>query len=306
MVNYDALLQGLAIKKLPTEAEVCQICAKAKEVLAEESNVVLVDAPVNVVGNIHGQLDDLLNIFSLCGSCPKANYLFLGGYVNRGYSSIEVFLYLLCLKIMHPDRIVLLRGNHESKDITKVYGFYDECCKRFGNLNTWHDCTDVFEFLPLAANIESAVFAVHGGLSPELANISELQRVDRKVDLGTEGLLVDLLWSDPTETKESGWKSNPRGCGYVFTREITEDFLAINGLKKVYRAHQLVAEGYKQIYGNILTTVWSAPDFLRKIGNSGAVLQVGEDLQEEFTVFTASPIQPTDSSDPIFSILFKK
>lgn len=307
MIDYTDILDRLSNKLLPSEYEVSRICAKAKEILSEESNIVLAAEPIFIVGNIHGQLDDLLNILELGGGCPHSNFLFMGGYVNRGDNSIGVFLYLLCLKILYCDRVILLRGNHESKEITMAYGFYDECIKKYGTLNVWRDCTDVFYYLPIAAILENSAFVVHGGLSPSIGNISELQMIDRKDEFEPDKTIIDLLWSDPsTDSIDAGWRLNPRGFGYTFDRTITEDFLHINNLKKIYRGHQVVQEGFKQIFDNKISTIWSAPNFLRKLGNSGAILSISEGKKEQFTVFQAAKIKPSDKFEPQFSSLFVK
>ena len=139
----------------------------------------------------------------------------MGDYVDRGYYSVETWLLLLCLKVAYPDRITLLRGNHESRQISQVYGFYDECLRKFGSINVWRFCTDVFDYLSLGALVEGRLFCVHGGLSPSVSSLDEVRLMDRKMELPHEGGMCDLLWSDPEEGL-SGWGINPRGCGFVF------------------------------------------------------------------------------------------
>lgn len=129
------------------------LCLKAREILVEEGNVQRVDAPVTICGDIHGQFFDLLELFAIGGDCPKVSYLFLGDFVDRGFNSVETFLLLLALKVRYPDRMTLIRGNHECRQITQVYGFYDECLRKYGSLNVWRYCTDVFDYLSLAAII---------------------------------------------------------------------------------------------------------------------------------------------------------
>lgn len=133
-----------------------------------------VDAPVTICGDIHGQFYDLLELFKHGGECPHVNYLFLGDFVDRGFNSVETFLLLLAYKVRYPDRITLIRGNHECRQITQVYGFYDECLRKYASLNVWRYCTDVFDYLSLAAIIEEKVFCVHGGLSPTIKTIDDV------------------------------------------------------------------------------------------------------------------------------------
>lgn len=141
---------------------------QAKEILNEEANVVPVRAPVIVCGDIHGQFHDLMELFEIGGSIPDTNYLFMGDYVDRGHHSVETVTLLIALKVRHKDRITLLRGNHESRQITQVYGFYDECCRKYGNSTVWQALTELFDYLPLTAVVENQFFCLHGGLSPSI------------------------------------------------------------------------------------------------------------------------------------------
>ncbi|THU59224.1 hypothetical protein C4D60_Mb03t22710 [Musa balbisiana] len=205
------------------ESEVKALCLKAIEILVEESNVQRVDAPVTICGDIHGQFYDMKELFKVGGECPKTNYLFLGDFVDRGFYSVETFLLLLALKVRYPDRITLIRGNHESRQITQVYGFYDECLRKYGSVNVWRYCTDIFDYLSLSALIENKIFSVHGGLSPAITTLDQLlelsdqqiRTIDRKQEVPHDGGMCDLLWSDPEDAVD-GWGISPRGAGYLF------------------------------------------------------------------------------------------
>jgi serine/threonine-protein phosphatase 2A catalytic subunit len=152
--NLDAWLEKLYACKPLTETEVRSLCEQAKEILQDESNVQPVRAPVTICGDIHGQLHDLIELFRIGGQAPDTNYLFMGDYVDRGYYSVETVSLLLCLKTRFPDRVHLLRGNHESRQITQVYGFYEECVRKYGNANPWKYCVEVFDYLNLAALVD--------------------------------------------------------------------------------------------------------------------------------------------------------
>ena len=177
--TLDRQITSLMDCKPLTEEEVQVLCDKAREVLIEESNVQPVASPVIICGDIHGQFHDLIELFRIGGQCPDTNYLFMGDYVDRGYYSVETVTLLITLKVRFRDRIYILRGNHESRQITQVYGFYDECLRKYGNANAWRYCTDVFDYMPLTALVDSQIFCLHGSLSPSIDSLDQIQQLDR-------------------------------------------------------------------------------------------------------------------------------
>ncbi len=361
-----AIAQLRACRPIP-EAQVRELCYKARELLIEEGNVVGVDAPVTICGDIHGQFHDLMELFRVGGDVPDTNYLFMGDFVDRGFYSLESFLLLLCLKVRYPDRITLIRGNHESRQITTVYGFYDECIRKYGSANVWRYCCEVFDYLALGAlvmgasseldptstsmtdtqttmpaddedieieilnsngevlnrfprnrnrvpaesnegltasptaspkpgtpaktgpagtgasgdsggskdNGGGAVLCVHGGLSPLVDSVDKIRLLDRKQEVPHEGAMCDLLWSDPDEI--DGWGLSPRGAGFLFGADIVKHFNHRNDLSLIARAHQLVMEGFKEMFDSSIVTVWSAPNYCYRCGNVAAILELGED-----------------------------
>jgi serine/threonine-protein phosphatase 2A catalytic subunit len=214
-----------------------------------------VKCPVTVCGDIHGQFHDLMELFKIGGPNPDTNYLFMGDYVDRGYFSVETVTLLVALKIRYPSRITILRGNHESRQITQVYGFYDECLRKYGNANVWKYFTDLFDFLPLTALIDNQIFCLHGGLSPSIDTLDNIRALDRIQEVPHEGPMCDLLWSDPDD--RCGWGISPRGAGYTFGQDISEAFNHNNGLTLVARAHQLVMEGYNWSQDRNVVTIFS-------------------------------------------------
>ncbi|KAH9709236.1 serine/threonine-protein phosphatase PP2A-2 catalytic subunit [Citrus sinensis] len=229
---------------------------------AEEWNVQPVKCPVTVCGDIHGQFYDLIELFRIGGNAPDTNYLFM----DRGYYSVETVTLLVALKVRYRDRITILRGNHESRQITQVYGFYDECLRKYGNANVWKYFTDLFDYLPLTALIESQIFCLHGGLSPSLDTLDNIRALDRIQEVPHEGPMCDLLWSDPDD--RCGWGISPRASQFNHT----------NGLSLISRAHQLVMEGYNWCQN--VVTVFSAPNYCYRCGNMAAILEIGENMEE--------------------------
>jgi serine/threonine-protein phosphatase 4 catalytic subunit len=270
------------------ESEVKELCTRAREILVDESNVQRVDAPVTICGDIHGQFYDLKELFKVGGECPETNYLFMGDFVDRGFYSVETFLLLLALKVRYPDRITLIRGNHESRQITQVYGFYDECLRKYGSVNVWRYCTEVFDYLSLSAIIDDKIFCVHGGLSPSINTLDRIRLIDRKHEVPHDGAMCDLMWSDPEDSSD-GWGLSPRGAGYLFGKDVVDQFNQTNGLDLIARAHQLVQEGYKKMFSDKLVTVWSAPNYCYRCGNVAALLELDEHLNTSFKIFKAAP-----------------
>lgn len=187
-------------------------------------------------GDIHGQYSDLLRIFEYGGFPPRSNYLFLGDYVDRGERSLETICLLLAFKIKYPENFFLLRGNHECARLNRIYGFYDECKRRY-SLRLWKIFTNCFDCLPMAALIDNRILCVHGGLSPELRNLGQIRNLGRPTDVPESGLLCDLLWSDPCRSE--GWVESKRGVSYAFGPDIVEEFLEKHDLDLICRAHQV-------------------------------------------------------------------
>jgi serine/threonine-protein phosphatase 2A catalytic subunit len=270
-----------------SEEQVKWLCDRAREIFVEESNVQLVTCPVTVCGDIHGQFHDLLELFKIGGKCPDTNYLFMGDYVDRGYYSVETVTALICLKLRYPQRVTILRGNHESRQITQVYGFYDECLRKYGNANVWKYFTDLFDYMPLTAIIENQIFCLHGGLSPSIDTLDQIRSLDRMQEVPHEGPMCDLLWSDPDD--RCGWGISPRGAGYTFGQDISEQFNRTNGLSLIARAHQLVMEGYNWCHDRNVVTIFSAPNYCYRCGNQAAIMELDENEKYTFLQFDPAP-----------------
>ncbi|CAD5315858.1 unnamed protein product [Arabidopsis thaliana] len=296
--DLDRQIEQLMECKPLGEADVKILCDQAKAILVEEYNVQPVKCPVTVCGDIHGQFYDLIELFRIGGNAPDTNYLFMGDYIcvlmlifraYRGYYSVETVSLLVALKVRYRDRLTILRGNHESRQITQVYGFYDECLRKYGNANVWKYFTDLFDYLPLTALIESQVFCLHGGLSPSLDTLDNIRSLDRIQEVPHEGPMCDLLWSDPDD--RCGWGISPRGAGYTFGQDIATQFNHNNGLSLISRAHQLVMEGYNWCQEKNVVTVFSAPNYCYRCGNMAAILEIGEKMEQNFLQFDPAPRQ---------------
>ncbi|KAH8920520.1 protein phosphatase type 1 [Atractiella rhizophila] len=270
------------------ESEIRWLCATAREIFLSQPMLLELEGNVNICGDIHGQFSDLLSLFEMGGFPPDANYLFLGDYVDRGKHSLETICLLLAYKIKYPENMFLLRGNHESASVNRIYGFYDECKRRF-NIKLWKTFTDLFNCLPAVALIEDRILAMHGGLSPDLHSLDQIRSMMRPTDIPDTGLLCDLLWSDP-DPDVQGWGANDRGASYTFGPEVVASFLAEHNLDLICRAHQVVEDGYEFFANRQLLTVFSAPNYAGQFDNAAAMLCV-----DEYLVCNVKILRPSDS-----------
>ncbi|EIE88674.1 hypothetical protein G6F46_005927 [Rhizopus delemar] len=265
-------------------SEVTAICRAAMDIFLSQPSLLELSPPVKVVGDTHGQYTDLIRLFEMGGFPPTSNYLFLGDYVDRGKQSLETILLLFCYKIKYPENFFLLRGNHECANVTKVYGFYDECKRRL-SAKMWRTFVDVFNTLPIAALVAGKIFCVHGGLSPSLHSMDEIRNIQRPTDVPDYGLLNDLLWSDPADI-DGDWEDNERGVSYVFGKKVINEFLSKFDLDLVCRAHMVVEDGYEFFGNRSLVTVFSAPNYCGEFDNFGAIMSVNEELLCSFELLT--------------------
>jgi len=278
-----------------TETEIKNLCLKSKEIFLSQPILLELEAPIKIVGDIHGQYYDLLRLFEYGGFPPDANYLFLGDYVDRGKQSLETICLLLAYKIKYPENFFLLRGNHECASINRIYGFYDECKRRY-NIKLWKTFTDCFNCLPIAAVIDEKIFCVHGGLSPEHHTMDQIRRIPRPTDVPDSGIICDLLWSDPDKDIE-GWGENDRGVSFTFGGDVVAKFLKKHDLDLVCRAHQVVEDGYEFFAKRRLVTIFSAPNYCGEFDNAGAMMSVDETLMCSFQILKPAEKKQAGAGD---------
>ena len=333
--NIRNYIKKLINSKVPEPTEILEICLLSNQIFKEESNILSLKTPLNLVGDIHGQFKDLLEMFRISGHPPYASYLFLGDYIDRGLKGIETICLLLCYKILYPKLVYFIRGNHECRAITTIYGFYAECAKKYNqksdfdaervltslNKNVWENITCVFDSIPIGAIIEAdktdltlkpcqteqaptyfshkrfvkkRVLAMHGGISPLAPTIDHIKSQFRYGEVPKEGLISDILWSDPDEMV-GGFTESPRGAGYLFGKDVTETFIKTNDIDLVIRAHQLCQKGYAVHFGGKVLTVWSAPNYCGRTDNLASVLEIYENMSMSFNIFTEAPKEEGNS-----------
>ncbi|KAJ3335850.1 3',5'-cyclic-nucleotide phosphodiesterase (PDEase) (3':5'-CNP) [Gonapodya sp. JEL0774] len=287
-----------------SEQHALRIVELCTEVMRKEANLLELEGPITICGDIHGQFFDLAKLFDV-GGPPGDNlkYLFLGDYVDRGYFSIECLLYLWSLKILHPNTIFLLRGNHECRHLTEYFTFKIECMHKYSE-NLYNACLESFNALPLAAVVNKQFMCVHGGIGPEWNKIEDVNEIDRFREPPTHGLFCDILWSDPLEDYDrprpgSGpdeffVHNDQRGCSYYYNYGAVCAFLERNNLLSLIRAHEVQDAGYRLYKARkstnfaSLITLFSAPNYLDAYKNKAAVLRYDNNTMN-IRQFSASP-----------------
>jgi serine/threonine-protein phosphatase 2B catalytic subunit len=287
--DLELLQSHLSAEGVLAEECLLDLVKKAGALFEAEPNMLKLSDPITVVGDVHGQYYDLLKLLEVGGMPGDTQYIFLGDYVDRGSFSVEVVALLFAIKIKHPRRVRMLRGNHECRQMTSFFNFREECEYKY-NTEVYNAIMDAFDMLPLAATINGKFFCVHGGISPELASVKAINSINRFQEPPREGLMCDLLWSDPLgdekqETLSKSKKSQPfienevRGCSFFFSFEGATKFLSKNSLLSVIRAHEAQLEGYKMHKTNATTgfpsviTIFSAPNYCDVYNNKGAILK---------------------------------
>ncbi|XP_057549108.1 serine/threonine-protein phosphatase BSL1 [Amaranthus tricolor] len=270
--------------------EVGEICHAAEQIFMQEPTVLQLKAPIKVFGDLHGQFGDLMRLFdeygfpSTAGDITYIDYLFLGDYVDRGQHSLETITLLLALKIEYPENVHLIRGNHEAADINALFGFRLECIERMGENDgiwAWTRFNQLFNCLPLAALIEKKIICMHGGIGRSIQAVEQIEKLERPITMDAGSIvLMDLLWSDPTENDSiEGLRPNARGPGLVtFGPDRVTEFCKRNKLQLIIRAHECVMDGFERFAQGQLITLFSATNYCGTANNAGAILVIGRGL----------------------------
>lgn len=278
----------------PSESIIIDIIKEAEFLFSQENSLLQLHGNFTVVGDIHGNIDDLLRIFEKRGYPPKTNYLFLGDYVDRGLHSPEVIILLLSLKVLFPTSLYMIRGNHECESVTTVYGFKKDCINRFPSgrsilrenivYKTFMDC---FMYLSYAAVINDRYFCVHGGIGPYLQSLDNIDELEKPMLSSYSDIASDLVWSDPLESCR-GFTPSDRGTGFFFNNEKLDEFLSSNGLKTMIRSHESCMTGIDYPLDNCVT-VFSNTDYCG-MGNQAAVVIIEMESDD------SQPSSPSEDS----------
>ena len=289
--QLDKLIESLMIgdpsKVSVTVADAVKLLSSVQPIFANEPIVLDVAGPINICGDVHGQLNDLVHCLQIGGLPPYGRWLFLGDYVDRGPQSVEVICLLFALKVRYPKHVYLIRGNHETPEMSMTFGFFDECRQKL-TTDLYAAFCEVFEYMPLAATVVKSYFCIHGGISPELDSISQIKQIDRPLKVPLEGMITDLLWSDPSPMTEQ-WATNyERGSTYTWGLAPLSNFLKKNKLKCLVRGHQVAIEGFEFPFfpNKSCITMFTASNYSEGVPNKAAFLVIDQVGKYEIKVLS--------------------
>ena len=272
--------------------DLISLLKQAIGVLTQEPNLLYLNDPITIVGDIHGQFYDMMGMLELGrqdGDFGEKKYLFLGDYVDRGVWGIEALIYLYSMKINYPRNIFLLRGNHETRECTQSYNFKQEVLHKHDQ-EVFDLIMDSFDCLPLAAVLNGDYFCAHAGISPAFDKVSDIEKIDRFQEIPDSGPACDLVWSDPVENSTGFLRgrfqfNDKRNCSVIYGKKEVSIFLRKNNLKCIIRAHEVQLEGYKEHFWNgksqpMVITLFSAPNYCDSYKNQGAIMKFHDDKYE--------------------------
>lgn len=299
LLNFDgntgSMTDDYSGQTLPifSTKELSDVCEKCQTIFLNEQTVLNLQGDFIVVGDIHGNLFDIIRIFRNYGLPPKQKYLFLGDLIDRGCFSLLVVTLIFTLKIKFPDSIYSIRGNHEFKEVCSTSGFLEEIQDIYKKTETANSIFEtflsVFDCLPLSAVINDSYFCVHGGIGPTFREIHQLTNVTRPLDELYGGISVEILWSDPSEDAEP-FKDSERGAGYKFGLEAIHNFLKVNQFRLLIRSHQYVENGFEYSLNNQVLTVFSSSNYCGDSNNSNGVVIIKADSEKEEPIVVGPPI----------------
>ena len=258
-----------------TENSLSFLLTDALEIFKQEEVLLKIEAPIFVVGDLHGHLIDLFRIFTLHGKPDKQKYLFLGDIVDRGEFSMETIIFVLLAKILYPQNVFIIRGNHEFDQMGEQFGFMNEILERYRNMASYNLFNRVFSYIPMAAVINKKYLCLHGGIGPTMFSMNQIESIQRPIVNFDSQLEASILWSDPSLAIRT-FKQSSRGIGYLYGEDSTESFLKETGMEAIIRGHECVMGGIQYLFNKKVVTVFSASDYCGITGNSSGVLEIDQ------------------------------
>lgn len=290
--EYAREMRRLHLKVMPVDF-ILQLLEEVKGVFAREPVMLDIEGPVIVVGDLHGHILDLYRIMRKFDAPPSTKFLFLGDIVDRGDFSLETITLVFMLKLLYPDSVYIIRGNHEFKNTAEFGGFRSELEAVYPKSTVFQAFIDTFSMLPIAAKM-GRVLCIHGGISPDFESLDQLNAIRKPIKTYDDPILCGIFWSDPTFTTR-WFVPSRRGTGFLFGESVFADFLRNNDLQMVVRGHECIMKGYEFAFNKKLVTVFSASNYCGKTNNPSGVLRVSDNGSVSAITFPPLPYMKRDS-----------
>jgi protein phosphatase len=281
-------------------AEVLEMSSRARDTFRQQESLLEVPVPVYIVGDLHGNLRDLLRILLFSGPPPANRFLFLGDYVDRGEYSIEIVTLLFALMCKYPGHVFLLRGNHEFSRMNATYGFKNEISSLYPAAadEIYERINSSFNFLPIAAVVGSDIFCVHGGITPQITNLRQIRQLIRPIETYDTALIGDLMWSDPGfDTKD--YVRSDRGNGVIFGVAAVKEFTRSLKIGRIIRAHQVVDSGVEKFADDVCYTVFSCSHYQESFENRCGLIYIT--AREELQAFSLPMVKQLKRESALMS-----
>ena len=260
------------------------LCDSATKVFQDEPILLIVNVDVVVVGDLHGHILDLFRILNKIGEPPEKNYLFLGDFVDRGEFSTETITLILVLKVLFPENVFIIRGNHEFPEMFTRCGFSNELEMIYENQNIKSSFQKCFSYMPLAALVHDSILCVHGGIGPSFNTLGQITNLKRPIFGYEDEVLMSIVWSDPS-TQTDTYLPSSRGSGFFFGEEALSQFLRSQVLDFLVRGHECINDGVEYQLNGKMATVFSASNYCGMLGNQAGVLMLNKDKTRRHEIF---------------------
>ena len=280
--------------------EALRVIQRVELLIRKENQLLHLESPITLVGDLHGQFLDLLRILQTNGIPPAKKFLFLGDIVDRGEFSFDILFFLFLLKINYPDNIYFIRGNHEFKSLSSTCGFMDEIIQKFSDIVIFNAFQEVFNYMPIAALINEKILCIHGGLGPNFTSIEQINKIPRPLyEFGENEAADEILWSDPSNSIEE-YGPSLRGAGCTFGKKVVDEFCKNNNIEMIIRGHECVMNGFEKFFDGKLITLFSASNSTGSVNNDAAVIQFKCNSNEPI-IKTYTPLRYTNMSDVFYT-----
>jgi len=253
-------------------SDIAEILKKAREILLEEFLLMHINLHnskemIYVIGDLHGNLESLMRLIEIINKTNPKYVLFLGDLVDRGENQLECLILVLILKILNPNQYYVLKGNHETVEMNQVYGFYYEFLEKFKDPKRFYEVLSLYQVIPICFIINKTILCLHGGIPEDFDALNKFEglrvnEINERVYKTIANSIYQILWNDPKEVENLYFSNSFRGPGIkFFGKKAFDNFMKINNLKYLIRAHECFEEGYRWFFNKRLLSIFSSANY---------------------------------------------